>query len=86
MKALQVFYCGACGVANEDWYWVVCKCRDSEAPRTRARCGPPSAAAAGSGWASHRMSIRTEDAGQVRAALRRGGRVRVGQLEMGRLT
>lgn len=65
MKALQVFYCGACGVANEDWYWVVCKCRDSEV---------------------HRMSIRTEDAGQVRAALRRGGRVRVGQLEMGRLT
>ena len=27
----------------------------------------------------HRMAIRTEDTDRVRAALRRGGRVRVGQ-------
>ena len=58
MKALQVFYCGGCGVASEDWYWVVCKCRSREV---------------------HRMAIRTEDTDRVRAALRRGGRVRVGQ-------
>ena len=58
MKALQVFYCGGCGVASHDRYWVVCKCRNREV---------------------HRMAIRTEDTDQVWAALRRGGRVRVGQ-------
>ena len=58
MKALQVFYCGGCGVASENLYWVVCKCKRLEV---------------------HRMAIRAEDADQVRAALRRGGRVQVGQ-------
>ena len=31
----------------------------------------------------HRIAVRVEDVGQVRDAIRRGGRVRVGQLEMG---
>ena len=58
MKAVHVFYCGSCGVASEDLFWVVCRCKRQKV---------------------YRIAIRAEDEERVRAAIRDGGRVRVGQ-------